>query len=137
MKLVIFALFLSFSGLAQSEVVYTKKLNHTVSGEKVYLESDVDITPKLMYGDNAMNRFLSRNFKYPKENIAVSEIICSFIVEIDGSISDIKVVNEVPEFYSKEALRVLDKFDEPWYPAVKNNVQVRCQYILPIKINRI
>jgi hypothetical protein len=136
MKLVIFALFLSFSGLAQSEVVYTKKLNHTVSGEKVYLESDVDITPKLMYGDNAMNRFLSRNFKYPKENIAVSEIICSFIVEIDGSISDIKVVNEVPEFYSKEALRVLDKFDEPWYPAVKNNTQVRCQYILPIKINR-
>lgn len=136
MKHLLFIFLFSLSGLAQTKTDYTTKLNHSVSGDTIYLENEVDTKPKLMYGDNAMNRFLSRNFKFPKDNLPISEIVCSFIVEIDGTISDIKVLNEVPESYSKEAIRVLDKFDEPWYPALKDKQQVRCQYVLPIIINR-
>jgi hypothetical protein len=55
----------------------------------------------------------------------------------DGTITDIKVLNTIPENFSKETIRVMTKFDEPWYPAVKDNKQVRCQYILPIIIDRI
>lgn len=129
--------FISFTIFAQSEIDYSIKLNHSVTGEKVYLDKDVDIKPKLMYGENGMYRFMSRNFKFPKNETPVSKIICSFIVETDGTITDIKVLNNIPENFSKEAIRVMTKFDEPWYPAVKDNKQVRCQYILPIIIDRI
>lgn len=137
MKTLICLLLFTLTTYAQGNSEYVKKLNHTVPGEKVYLESEVEIKPKLMYGENAMYRFMSRNFKFPKSDSMVSEIICSFIVEIDGTISDIKVLNNVPETYKKEVFRVMDKFDEPWYPAVKDQKQVRCQYVLPIKINLI
>lgn len=137
MKSLICLLVFTLTSFAQTNTEYDKKLNHTVSGDKVYLESEVEIKPKLMYGENAMFRFMSRNFKFPKSDKPITEIICSFIVETDGTISDIKVLNQVPENYQKEVLRVMDKFDEPWYPAVKNEKQVRCQYILPIKINLI
>ncbi len=115
----------------------SQKLNHTITGETVYLESQVDTKPKLMYGENGMYRFMSRNFKFPKNEAAVQKIICSFIVELDGTISDIKIVNDVPDNFKKETLRVMIKFDEPWYPAIKDKKQVRCQYILPIVIDRI
>lgn len=95
----------------------------------------MDSKPKLVYGENAMYRFLSRNFKFPKEGTAIAEIICSFIIEVDGTLSDPKVVNPVPENYAQEALRVLRKFKEPWYPAIKNNQQVRCQYVVPLIFN--
>ncbi|MEZ4838656.1 hypothetical protein [Flavobacterium sp.] len=137
MKSYVFLLLLSLASFAQTNKDYTKILNHTVPGEKVFLENEVDRKPKLMYGENAMYRFLSRNFKFPKSDTFVSEIVCSFIVEVDGTISDIKVVNKVPENYKKELFRVMNKFEEPWYPAFKNEKQVRCQYVLPIKINSI
>lgn len=129
-------MFTSITTTAQQEQ-YQKKIHHSNKGEKIFLNNEVDIQPKLMYGENAMYRFMSRNFKFPKDESPVIEIICSFIVEIDGTISDIKVINNVPESYQKEVIRVMNKFDEPWYPAVKNKMQVRCQYILPIKINLI
>lgn len=128
-------LLITLTSFAQNNVEYTTKLNHTVTGEKVYLESEVDVKPKLMYGENALYRFLSRNFKFPKSDTFVSEIVCSFIVEVDGTFSDIKVINKIPDEYKIELLRVMNKFDEPWYPAVKYQNQVRCQYVLPIKIN--
>ncbi|MFY7742968.1 MAG: energy transducer TonB [Flavobacterium sp.] len=137
MKSIFILIIFSFTSFAQTNEEFTKKLHHNIQGEKIFLNNEVDIQPKLMYGENAMYRFMSRNFKFPKNESPVTEIICSFIVEIDGTISDIKVINNVPESYQKEVIRVMNKFDEPWYPAVKNKMQVRCQYILPIKINLI
>lgn len=133
--LFIFLIFYTFS-FAQ-EKNYDLNLHHNVSGEAIYTALEVDIKPKLMYGENGMYRFMSRNFKFPKNEKFVQKIVCSFIVEVDGTITDIKVINEVPEDFTKEALRVMNKFEEPWYPAIKDNKQVRCQYILPILIDRI
>lgn len=134
---IIFLLMFTSATIIAQEEQYQKKLHHVNTVEKIFLTNEVEIQPKLMYGENAMYRFMSRNFKFPKNESPVTEIICSFIVEIDGTISDIKVINNVPESYQKEVIRVMNKFDEPWYPAVKDKMQVRCQYILPIKINLI
>lgn len=123
--------------LTAQEFNYDQKLNHSVKGETVFTALQVDVKPKLMYGENGMYRFMSRNFKFPKNESPIAKIVCSFIVELDGTISDIKVVNNVPENFKIEVLRVMNKFDEPWYPAIKDNKQVRCQYILPIMIDRI
>lgn len=132
MKSLICLLIFTLTSFAQTNTDYAKNLNHTVSGEKVYLESEVDIKPKLMYGENAMQRFIARNLKQDIKEPLVPKIVCSFIVEIDGTISDIKVLNSVSAHYKTQAIKVFNKFDEPWYPAVKNNKQVRCQYVYTI-----
>lgn len=101
-------------------------LFHTFQ-EKVYSEDEVDVKPKLMYGANALTRYIARNFKSPKTEAPPQKIICEFIVELDGSISNVKVINEVNENFKNEALKIFKGFKEPWYPALKNNKQVRCK----------
>ena len=132
MKSLICLLAFTLTSFAQTNAEYAKKLNHTVSGEKVYLESEVDIKPKLMYGENAMQRFIARNMKQDIKEPLVPKIVCSFIVEIDGTISDIKVLNSISDHYKAQTIKVFTKFDEPWYPAVKDKKQVRCQYVYTI-----
>jgi len=122
----------SFILLGQSSQDWNEKLHHTVEGERVYLEKETDQPPRLMYGINGFNRFIARNLKMPDEKVPVIEIICSAIIEIDGTMTNIIVLNDVPDSYKEEALRVLKLFQEPWYPAFKNDQSVRCQYIFPI-----
>lgn len=125
----------SFILLGQSSQDWNEKLHHKVEGERVYLEKETDQPPRLVYGINGFNRFIARNLKMPDEKVPVREIICSAIIEIDGSMSNIIVLNDVPESYKKEALRVLKLFQEPWYPAMKGELPVRSQYIIPIVFN--
>jgi len=132
MKSLICLLVFTLTSFAQTNAEYAKKLNHTVSGEKVYLESEVDVKPKLMYGENAMQRFIARNLKQDIKEPLVPKIVCSFIVEIDGTISDIQVLNSISAHYKPQTIKVFPKFDEPWYPAVKDKKQVRCQYVYTI-----
>ena len=132
MKSLICLLVFTLTSFAQTNAEYAKKLNHTVSGEKVYLESEVDVKPKLMYGENAMQRFIARNLKQDIKEPLVPKIVCSFIVEIDGTISDIQVLNSISAHYKAQTNKVFTKFDEPWYPAVKDKKQVRCQYVYTI-----
>jgi protein TonB len=132
MKTIICLLVVTLTSFAQTNAEYSKKLNHAVSGEKIYLESEVDIKPKLMYGENAMQRFIARNLKQDIKEPLIPKIVCSFIVEIDGTISDVKVLNSVSEHYTNQTVKVFNKFDEPWYPAVKDKKQVRCQYVYTI-----
>jgi protein TonB len=132
MKSIICLLLITLTSFAQNNVEYTTKLNHTVTGEKVYLESEVDVKPKLMYGENAMQRYIARNLKQDIKEPMIPKIVCSFIVEIDGTISDVKVLNSVSEHYKAQTIKVFTKFDEPWYPAVKDKKQVRCQYVYMI-----
>lgn len=132
MKLVIFLFTFAFTSFAQTNAEYANKLNHTVSGEKVYLESEVDIKPKLMYGENAMQRFIARNMKQDIKEPMIPKIICSFIVEIDGTITDIQVLNAISDYYKAQTIKVFNTFDEPWYAGVKDSKQVRCQYVYTI-----
>lgn len=102
---------------------------------KIYTESEVNIQPKLMYGSNALTRHVYRHFKAPKKAIPVPpKIQCSFVVEIDGTISNIKVLNTIDEYYKNEAIETLASFKEPWYPAVKDNQQVRCIHYYDINL---
>lgn len=125
----------SFILLGQSSQDWNEKLHHKVEGERVYLEKETDQPPRLVYDINGFNRFIARNLKMPDEKVPVREIICSAIIETDGSMSNIIVLNDVPESYKKEALRVLKLFQEPWYPAMKDKLPVRSQYIIPIVFN--
>ena len=78
-------------------------------------------------GMKGLMAFLSRNVKYPvkaEENGIQGRVICSFIVETDGSISDVKVEIPVDPSLDKEAIRVVKSMPN-WIPGTQMGKPVR------------
>ena len=55
-----------------------------------------------------------------------------FVVERDGSITDIKVVKSVDPYLDKEALRVVKTMPK-WKPGKQRGKPVRCRFTLPVR----
>lgn len=61
-------------------------------------------------------------------------VIMAFVIERDGSMTDIKVVRGSDKSLEREAIRVLKKLKVKWEPGYKDGEKVRTQYLLPIKV---
>lgn len=86
-------------------------------------------------GDGAvLNGWLSKNLRYPpiaEENGIKGRVVCQFVVERDGSITDIKVVRSVDPSLDKEAVRVIKAMPK-WIPGKQNGSSVRVKFTLPV-----
>lgn len=85
-------------------------------------------------GTAALVEFLNKNIKYPvkcEENGIQGRVICTFIVECDGSISNLKVAKSVHPALDKEAIRVLSQMPN-WIPGMKDGQKVRVKYQMPV-----
>ena len=95
----------------------------------------VEQMPEFPGGEKALRAFLAENVKYPKiakENGIYGRVICQFIVEKDGSISDVKAAKSSGEIsLDREAIRVI-KMMPKWKPGKQRNEPVRARYTLPI-----
>lgn len=90
--------------------------------------------PQFVGGTNAFAKLLLENLKYPlsaRNNKIQGKVYISFAVDVDGSLSDFKVVQSVDEELDTEALRVI-KLSPKWIPAMKKGKPVKCFYSLPI-----
>jgi TonB family protein len=94
----------------------------------------VEKAPEFTAGIEAFYRFLSQNIKYPeamRKNNIEGKVFITFIVEKDGSLSDIKSVRDVGYGSAEESIRVL-KLSPKWSPGYQNGIAVRVQYTMPI-----
>lgn len=85
-------------------------------------------------GMDSLRAFIQRYLKYPEEalkNRLEGRVFISFIVEKDGSISNIKVLREIGGGCSEEAVRVV-KLMPKWKPATQRGKAVRSTFTLPI-----
>lgn len=89
-----------------------------------------EINPEPVGGMAAWSKFLQRNMRYPDTD-AQGRVIVSFIVERDGSLTDIKVMRGVSPELDNEALRVL-KMAPKWKPGLQAGKPVRVQFNIPI-----
>ena len=90
--------------------------------------------PSYYGGMAALLDFLVKHTKYPEAAKAKGiegRVIVSFIVERDGSITDIEVVKSVEKSLDEEAIRVIKSMPK-WKPGRENNTKVRCKYTLPV-----
>lgn len=148
---------LSISATAQ---VTSTESNSPSTAEKVYRSPDVNVKPQVKDGNYNLSMFISENFKFPPA-IKNKKIIIftSFIVELDGTMSEIKAfsinvkdlissnvvkiataeekINEADQIETMkgEAVRVLSLFKKMWEPAIKDGKPVRCSYNYPIHFN--
>lgn len=96
-----------------------------------------DKMPKFPGEDGAFNQFLYENLKYPEVCINLrieGTVLVEFVVEKDGSLTQIKVKNSVYPDLDEEAIRVL-KISPKWIPGENLGKKVRVSYTLPIKFH--
>ena len=94
----------------------------------------VEQMPAFPGGPNALFEYLSKNIKYPavaEENGVQGRVIVTFVVEKDGSITDVKVAKSVDPSLDKEAQRVVRSMPH-WIPGKQNGSAVRVKYTVPV-----
>ena len=94
----------------------------------------VEQMPSYPGGMGALMQYLGSHIKYPavaEENGIQGRVICTFVVERDGSITDVKVARSVDPSLDKEAVRVVSSMPK-WIPGKQNGSAVRVKYTLPV-----
>ena len=94
----------------------------------------VEQMPSFPGGPSALMQYLSSNIKYPvvaEENGVQGRVVCTFVVERDGSITDVRVIKSVDPSLDKEAVRVVKGMPK-WIPGKQNGSAVRVKYTVPV-----
>ncbi|WP_367773825.1 energy transducer TonB [Flavobacterium sp. WC2421] len=104
-------------------------------GDTVVTTAILDKMPEFPGGINKFYNYIGKNFESPEVNGESSiRIYVSFVVEKDGSMSNIQVKNEPGYGLGREAIRVLKSMRTKWSPGMINSKAVRTSYNLPITV---
>ncbi len=93
-----------------------------------------DIDPEFPGGIDAMMNFMQENVRYPQSSIEMNEqgrVFLSFLVDIDGSISEVKVEKGISDSLNVEAIRVVKSMPK-WKPALLADQPVKSTVRIPI-----
>jgi len=99
----------------------------------VYNTAGIEVKPDFPGGMEKFNDFVAKNYQAPEEEGLKGKVYVTFVVEKDGSLTDIKVLRDIGYGTGKEAIRVLNKCPK-WTPGEQNGKKVRCTFSLPISI---
>lgn len=117
------------SSFAQTKPI--EKMNK----DGVYLAPDV--LPEYPGGQRAMQQYIAKNIKYPKEAMVKNiegRVLVQFVVMEDGSLDGFKVVMSAHPLLDEEAVRVIKSMPK-WIPGTDEGKVVKVRYNIPIKFN--
>lgn len=106
---------------------------HTNQSVTDTIYNNIEIMPEFPGGFSELRNFLTSNVNYPesaKTNNIEGRTFVSFVVEKDGSITDIEVLRGFDKDCDAEAVRVVSTMPK-WKPGVKDGETVRCRFNLP------
>ena len=109
-----------------------KKEMRVVMLNAMYMEERM---PYLL-GEDVM-QYVVRNIKYPKDALEMKvqgKVFVQFIVEKDGSLSNVRVIRPVYPSLDEEACRVIRGMSQ-WSPGIQKGKPVRVSYTLPINFS--
>lgn len=93
-----------------------------------------EVMPEFPGGPSAMYAYLGKNMKYPTialENGIQGRVFVGFVVDKDGSITNVKVLRPVDPYLDKEAVRVVQAMPK-WSPGKQGSKTVRVSYTVPV-----
>jgi protein TonB len=99
----------------------------------VYSTAGIEVKPDFPGGMEKFYNYIAKNYRTPEEEGLKGKVYVTFVVEKDGSLTDIKVLRDIGYGTGKEAIRVL-KATPRWNPGEQNGKKVRCTFSLPISI---
>lgn len=91
--------------------------------------------PEYDGGMEAMSKFITRNLHYPSDtrrNGIDGKVFCAFVVEKDGSVSNIQVVQSLSLSTDAETIRVIGLMPK-WIPGKKRGMPARKSFVLPVR----
>ena len=94
----------------------------------------VEQMPSFPGGNAALMKYLNENIKYPvvaQENGVSGRVVVSFVVERDGSITDVNVERSVDPSLDRESVRVVKAMPR-WIPGKQNGSAVRVKFRVPV-----
>ena len=125
-------IFMSMMAVLSLTTASAQKTVVSQKNQKVF--EVVEQMPEYPGGMMAMMEFLQDNMKYPadaEKQKVQGKVMVSFIVETDGSISDVKVMKNVFPSLDAEAIRVVKAMPR-WTPGKQKGKVVRVHFSLPI-----
>lgn len=95
------------------------------------MQSLVEVEPSFPGGIEKLYEFIGMNVKSPGDR---GKVLVTFIIEKDGSLSDIQAVRGPSSNANNAAVKVM-KISPKWNPGTQNGKPVRVRYTLPINFN--
>jgi protein TonB len=101
-------------------------------GQEIVLNGMLDVQPEYPGGVQEFYQYIASHFNYPKgfNPRPTGRIDLSFVINRDGSISDVTVVNSMQKVLDAEAVRVLKTMPK-WKPGMQNGKEVCVKYNIP------
>ena len=95
-----------------------------------------DDKPRYPGGNGALKKFIKNSIKYPyTEEDIYGTVVCNFIINLDGTISSINLVEGLELHFDTEAMRVVRSLPN-WIPGKKKGIPVRAYQTVKIKFKR-
>jgi periplasmic protein TonB len=134
LMVIMFALMLVLSAMAQNSKNPNPPTPKVQAQQKNGVYTVLKSQPGFPGGTKAMSNYLAKNVKYPtvdRENNRQGRAVIQFVVEPDGSLTDVKVLRAPSAAMGEEAVRVF-KNSPKWKPGKVNGKAVRAQFTVPV-----
>ena len=97
-------------------------------------DNGVETKPEFAGGISKFYKYISSNFNVPSDkNFKGGKLFVKFVVEKDGTLTDIEILKDIGYGTAQEAIRVI-KQSPLWTPAMQKGKLVRCTFTLPITL---
>ena len=99
---------------------------------KKYTLTHEEVEPSFKGGAEGFNNYLAKNVKYPSGDLSrgvSGKVIVTFVIEKDGTLTDVKALRAPTEAMAAELVRVV-KLSPPWNPGIQMGMPVRVQFTI-------
>lgn len=110
-------------------------LEDSIVTENGIVYTKVKVRPEFPGGISAFFKYITKNFRVPKKLMVDGKIIAQFVIDTDGSLTQIKIIKDLGEGTAQETERVL-RNSPKWKPGESNGKAVKTFSSLPINIKR-
>ena len=127
-------IFLSLMAAFSLATVQAQKTVVSQKEQKPEVFMVVENMPEYPGGNEAMIAFFAKNMKYPadaQKNKVQGRVLVTFVVERDGTITDVQVAKPTFPSLDDEAMRLVKKMPK-WKPGTQRGVPVRVKFTLPV-----
>lgn len=110
----------------------TGRAEETVDDNQIF--DFLEEMPEFPGGEAEMMKWLGKNVVYPaiaQENNIQGRVMVGFVVEKNGTVSDVKILRGVDPSLDKEAARVVKSMPK-WKPGMQTGKPVRCRFTIPV-----
>lgn len=106
-----------------------------VINENTIFDGNTEVEAQYPEGITALRNFIAKHIKYPKKALEYGtegRVLIKFVVEKDGSVSNVVIVRDIGEGCGEEAIRVIKLTSGKWKAAQVNGMPVRSVYKFPV-----